>query len=486
MIADNVIVTNRHVARLFAEKKNGGFSFSTSPENREIRARIDFKEEYRQNACFEASVDKIEFVAEDTSSAPDIAFLHLQKNPNLPPPIPVVTTDAKPEYIAAIGYPARDPRNEEDAMVKVFGDIYNVKRLSPGCITTMIKTDYFFMHDCSTLGGNSGSAIIDIGSGEAIGLHFGGTFKRGNYAVKAGVLLNKLAELNIQVAVPAMPAEAPPVGIEEAKRPVSYYAGLKGYDPRFLGPALDVPLPTSAAGQQLSQVLDYTHFSVQMNMDRKMAAYTAVNINGKRLLWLARGGEKWYMDPRVADQAGPELYSNNDLDRGHLVRRLDPVWGSDAEAEKANEDTFHYTNACPQHKDLNQKYWNDLEDYILDNAGASDLKVTVFTGPIFRPDDRDYRGYKLPREFWKVVAMVRKHDGKKALSATAYLLSQANLLTDLEFVYGQFRTYQVPVSHIQTLTGLDFGNLVDFDPKEGIEEAVVKFQELKHLSDIRL
>jgi len=81
--------------------------------------------------------------------------------------------------------------------------------------------------------------------------------------------------------------------------------------------------------------------------------------------------------------------------------------------------------------------------------------------------------------------MVRKRDGKQNLSATAYLLSEANLLTDLEFVFGQFRTYQVPISYIQQLTGLDFGNLVNNDPKEGIEEAVNRFTELKHLADIR-
>jgi endonuclease G len=85
------------------------------------------------------------------------------------------------------------------------------------------------------------------------------------------------------------------------------------------------------------------------------------------------------------------LYIDNDLDRGHMVRRLDPVWG-DA-AETANEDTFHYTNSCPQHKDLNQKTWNDLEDYVLLNAGKHQLKLNVFTGPVFRRRSgyRDFR-----------------------------------------------------------------------------------------------
>jgi len=299
------------------------------------------------------------------------------------------------------------------------------------------------------------------------------------------VIYKKLADLKIQVPVPKLPSEAPPAGIEEAKLPAEHYDGLKGYDPKFLGSAFEVAVPKYANGEKLSQVLKYTHFSLQMNLERKMAAYTAVNINGKRLLWLSRNGEKWYTDPRTNAQTDPNIYYDNDLDRGHQVRRLDPVWGSDEEAKRANEDTFHYTNACPQHKDFNQKTWNDLEDYILDNAGAHDLKVTVFTGPVLREDDREYRGYKLPREFWKVVAIVREQDGTKKLSATAYLLSQANMLTDLEFAFGEFKTYQVLVSYIEKITGLDFGTLRKHDPKAGIEESVSAFAELKHLADIK-
>ena len=38
-------------------------------------------------------------------------------------------------------------------------------------------------HDSSTLGGNSGSAIIDVETGHVIGLHFAGEYLKANYAV---------------------------------------------------------------------------------------------------------------------------------------------------------------------------------------------------------------------------------------------------------------------------------------------------------------
>jgi endonuclease G len=59
--------------------------------------------------------------------------------------------------------------------------------------------------------------------------------------------------------------------------------------------------------------------------------------------------------------------------------------------------------------------------------------------------------------------MVRISDME--LSATAYLLTQKDMISDLrEFVFGQFRTYQIAVQDVENRTGLSFGNLHDHDP----------------------
>jgi endonuclease G len=54
------------------------------------------------------------------------------------------------------------------------------------------------------------------------------------------------------------------------------------------------------------------------------------------------------------------------------------------------------------------------------------------------------------------------------LSATAYLLSQSDLISGLRtrepFSYGAYRTFQVPVRDIEELTGLSFGTVADADP----------------------
>src|SRR5262249_57348585 len=43
-------------------------------------------------------------------------------------------------------------------------------------------------HDCTTLGGNSGSVVFDLKGGKAVGLHFAGLYQESNFAVRATVL----------------------------------------------------------------------------------------------------------------------------------------------------------------------------------------------------------------------------------------------------------------------------------------------------------
>ena len=257
----------------------------------------------------------------------------------------------------------------------------------------------------------------------------------------------------------------------------SRYDNNEGYNPEFLTQTVQMPNIPEGILQDCAVLKDgrgyelkYNHFSIIMSKSRRLAYLTAVNLDGNQLKAIERESDRWYFDPRIDRrcQTGPELYSNNDLDRGHLVRRLDPVWGD--VAKQANEDTFHFTNCSPQHKNLNQLTWQDLEDYILKKADVFDLKVSVFTGPVFRNDDMPYRGeFQIPAEFWKLAVMV-KDDNK--LSATAYLQTQKNLIEDLKFAFGAYRTYQVPLTRIESLTGMNFGILSEHDPLADIKGAV--------------
>lgn len=276
------------------------------------------------------------------------------------------------------------------------------------------------------------------------------------------------------------------------------YKAKKGFNRRFLSIAL--PFPQLAPQWATSVVefeafnntkeveLKYHHFSVVMNVERKMPFFTAVNIDGASYEALKDqvptrkeiGADKWFFDPRIApaQQLGDDFYKGNDFDIGHMVRREDPLWGDTLEmALKANNDTFHLTNACPQHKDFNRNAvrWLGIENYAIHNARKYGLKISVYTGPVFKRNDKKFNGIKIPASFWKIIVMI-KDDG--APSATGYIVKQNDLIDDMDkqgFVYAQFQTYQVPLSEIEKLTNISFF-LNDYDPLQKSKRRNLVFQ----------
>ncbi|MBY5721774.1 hypothetical protein HFO33_35370 [Rhizobium leguminosarum] len=269
-------------------------------------------------------------------------------------------------------------------------------------------------------------------------------------------------------------------------RPASYFDGRNGYAADFLPVA--VPLPSLGPNAlrhgthakvtgATDDVLRYQHFSLVLNANpkRKMAFFTAVNIDGARWTNLTRGNDVWFYDPRVPEelQNGDELYGNepgpskNYFDRGHLVRRLDPVWGDIREAKQANDDTFQWTNCSPQFWGFNQgaDLWQGLENFLLYNTDDEDVRASVFSGPVFRSDDEEHRGILIPQFFWKVIAVV---DRNGSLYTSAYMVSQQDYALDIPFErlpVGPNSTkpgqnFQVPVTKIEQDTGIIFADVV--------------------------
>ncbi|WP_165986185.1 DNA/RNA non-specific endonuclease [Streptomyces sp. YIM 98790] len=286
------------------------------------------------------------------------------------------------------------------------------------------------------------------------------------------------------------PGGTGPGGPAAAGAAASRLDGRTGYDPWFLG--VEVPLPRPVDPLLETVLLPYTHFSVLLRPDRRLAAATAVAIDGARLRRSGRDS-RWRLDPRApaAHQAGGELYEDNPLDRGHLVRRLDPVWGDRDEAERADDDTFHFTNAAPQAEEFNQgrKLWLGLEDFLLQHAAAHERRLAVSTGPVLRESDPLYRGVRIPLSFWKVAAFLDRGE----LGATGYLLDQTPDLRRAAPAPGEppplgpFRTFQVPVRDVAALTGLDFGPLPVADRlpvAPGVAPGPARWRELTSHHDI--
>jgi glutamyl endopeptidase len=100
------------------------------------------------------------------------------------------SAEQHPVYIA--GYPAVDEDVMHKALVKLLfpdAESSGLKRVSPGKLVALVDPPPIAFnkpresHDASTLGGSSGSPVVDLESHRAVALHYSGKHGQANYAV---------------------------------------------------------------------------------------------------------------------------------------------------------------------------------------------------------------------------------------------------------------------------------------------------------------
>lgn len=188
IVGDNLVMTNRHVAEIFVQ----GLGIRDLQFRSGLGSGVDFLRERDRS-------DEAHFEVRDVMMVHPYWDMALLRTEGLGGRAPLSldgrgSASTPGSDIAVIGYPAFDPRNDARVQHQVFGGIYNVKRMAPGKAGSRDRVRSFgrdvdvITHDSSTLGGNSGSCVIDVASGLVVGLHFAGRYLKANYAVAAADL----------------------------------------------------------------------------------------------------------------------------------------------------------------------------------------------------------------------------------------------------------------------------------------------------------
>jgi hypothetical protein len=182
-IGTDLVVTNRHVAAVFA--RDAALTPSLWQLDPNKRAVVNFN--ITDNATTKKSfaVTSLLYCADEEPV--DLAIFRLDPaGDKLPTPLALdfdpdslgqefdmgafTRFDGEPVYV--VGHPFRDMATS--ATSTVFGVADGFKRCSPGLVTTLSALEHAFEHDCSTLGGNSGSCVISVSAHKVVGLHYGG------------------------------------------------------------------------------------------------------------------------------------------------------------------------------------------------------------------------------------------------------------------------------------------------------------------------
>jgi endonuclease G len=279
VVGDDLLMTNRHVAELFG--------VGVGREELEFRtgqtAAVDFLHEHDRSASQLFRIKRIAMIHPYW----DMALLVTDGLADVPAlSVSVAASEELRDHeVVVIGYPALDPRNNVDLQNRIFAGAFNVKRLQPGRLRALADIMSFghlvsaLTHDSSTLGGNSGSAVVHVETGKVVALHFAGRYLEANYAVPMHELARDSrvvdAKLNFEKHIPGGSLswasfwdEADPVRESSRNGPSS------GDSRAEVGtPTLAVPVSETADGLTWSLPLELT---VQLRHASPCAAQTAV------------------------------------------------------------------------------------------------------------------------------------------------------------------------------------------------------------------
>ena len=129
---------------------------------------------------------------------------------------------------------------------------------------------------------------------------------------------------------------------------------------------------------------------------------TADHVDGEFL----RKGIKFHEDEDVPEpRAKDEDYRGSGYDRGHMCPSGDNKW-----SQQAQEQSFLFTNICPQNHGLNAGDWNEMEQQCRKWA-VEEGELYIVSGPIFYGSARHKSIGKnkipVPEAFFKVVLSMK-------------------------------------------------------------------------------
>jgi endonuclease G len=177
LVSDKLLVTNRHVLDQLScgtnllEKGQGVVWFGQEHATPDKQGRA----EITGVVAVHESLDMALLAIEPVGNAPKHTPLEVESNPV-----------KEGDDVVAIGYPFNDPARNPLFINALFGGHFGVKRAAPGEVLRSSRASIF--HDCSTLGGNSGSPILSMKTARVVGLHRDGFFMYRNEAVDAASL----------------------------------------------------------------------------------------------------------------------------------------------------------------------------------------------------------------------------------------------------------------------------------------------------------
>lgn len=213
--------------------------------------------------------------------------------------------------------------------------------------------------------------------------------------------------------------------------------------------SLEVPQQLSTATSLLdaqgtdefSELVNYLGFSLAFDQHSHQAKWVAYELTAEELgLKRAKRKDRFRKDTITnLLTARQSDYTRSGYDRGHLAPAADMAWD-----QKAMDQSFFFSNICPQTPNLNRGIWKKLEEQGRKWATQKN-NIYIVTGPVIQYPADSTGNLPIPKYFYKAILVYQKG----VQQAIGFVMPNAKK------VEGGILDYAVSIDSLEILTDLD-------------------------------
>ncbi|MDR1646104.1 MAG: DNA/RNA non-specific endonuclease [Tannerellaceae bacterium] len=207
------------------------------------------------------------------------------------------------------------------------------------------------------------------------------------------------------------------------------------------------------------QIIYHEGYTVSYNPEYKIANWVAYELTKEEVAGKVKRSDKFLPDPMIAqdETATNEDYRQSGYDKGHLAPAGDMKWSL-----QAMQESFYFTNICPQNKSLNTGIWNALEMQCRKWATHYG-SVLIITGPVIENNLKRLGKHRvgIPNAFYKIICI----PSEKKPKGIGFLFENKN------YIQTSIRSMTVPIDSVEQVTGIDFFPSFPLEIQEEMESA---------------
>ncbi|MBQ7773060.1 MAG: DNA/RNA non-specific endonuclease [Bacteroidales bacterium] len=217
-----------------------------------------------------------------------------------------------------------------------------------------------------------------------------------------------------------------------------------------------------------SQILEYTGHTLSYNSKTRLPNWVAYELTRREAQGDNPRKDKFARDPKAnGPQGDKEDYRNSGWDRGHMAPAGDMKWST-----RAMDESYYFTNICPQNHELNTGDWKELEEKCR-NWAEKLGSIHIVCGPIITDNTHGTLGANkivIPDKFFKVL--LTQKDGK--WQGAGFIFhnppKRNSRLSTKPPVNRPLEEYLVTIDEVEAITGLDFFHKLPDSVEKEVEQ----------------